>query len=41
MTGIVLFGHSSMDRFFGYGLKTDEGFKYTPGPYRKNQITLE
>ena len=29
LTGIVLFGHSSMDRFFGYGLKTSEGFKYT------------
>ena len=29
MTGIVLFGHSSMDRFFGYGLKTEQGFKYT------------
>ena len=27
--GIVLFGHSSMDRFFSYGLKTTEGFKYT------------
>ncbi len=27
--GIVLFGHSSMDRSFGYGLKTGEGFKYT------------
>jgi Domain of unknown function (DUF4260) len=27
--GIVLFGHSSMDRMFGYGLKTTEGFKYT------------
>lgn len=27
--GIVLFGHSSMDRLFGYGLKTEEGFKYT------------
>ncbi len=27
--GIVLFGHSSMDRLFGYGLKTNEGFKYT------------
>lgn len=26
---IVLFGHSSMDRMFGYGLKTNEGFKYT------------
>jgi hypothetical protein len=29
MVGIVLFGHSSVDRFFGYGLKTSEGFKYT------------
>ena len=29
LTGIVLFGHSSMDRFFGYGLKTRDGFKYT------------
>lgn len=29
LTGIVLFGHSSMDRVFGYGLKTAEGFKYT------------
>ena len=27
--GIVLFGHSSMDRLFDYGLKTEEGFKYT------------
>ena len=29
LTGIVLLGHSSMDRFFGYGLKSIEGFKYT------------
>ena len=29
MTGIILFGHSSMDRFFGYGLKLREGFKFT------------
>jgi hypothetical protein len=28
-TGIVLMGHSSMDRMFGYGLKTDQGFKFT------------
>ncbi|HMI78066.1 MAG TPA: DUF4260 domain-containing protein, partial [Ferruginibacter sp.] len=28
-TGIILFGHSSMDRMFGYGLKTNEGFKFT------------
>ncbi len=27
--GFVLFGHSSMDRFFGFGLKTPEGFKFT------------
>jgi hypothetical protein len=29
ITGIILFGHSSMDRMFGYGLKLDRGFKYT------------
>ncbi len=29
VTGIILFGHSSMDRMFGYGLKTNEGFKFT------------
>lgn len=29
IAGIVLFGHSSMDRMFGYGLKLSEGFKYT------------
>ncbi|TAH05216.1 MAG: DUF4260 family protein [Sphingobacteriales bacterium] len=27
--GIVLLGHSSMDRFFGYGLKYEQGFKFT------------
>lgn len=27
--GIVLFGHSSMDRMFGYGLKYFNGFKFT------------
>jgi Domain of unknown function (DUF4260) len=27
--GIILFGHSSMDRFFGYGLKYESGFKFT------------
>ncbi len=27
--GLTLFGHSSMDRTFGYGLKTGEGFKHT------------
>jgi hypothetical protein len=28
-TGLILFGHSSMDRMFGYGLKSDHGFKFT------------
>jgi len=27
--GIVLFGHSSQDRLFGYGLKYEKGFKFT------------
>lgn len=27
--GIILFGHSSMDRLMGYGLKTEKGFKFT------------
>lgn len=29
MAGIILFGHSSMDRMLGYGLKHFDGFKYT------------
>src|SRR3954467_7233334 len=29
LAGIILFGHSSMDRMFGYGLKTLQGFKFT------------
>lgn len=29
LAGIILFGHSSLDRFFGFGLKLQEGFKYT------------
>lgn len=29
MVGVILFAHSSMDRIFGYGLKFDQGFKYT------------
>ena len=28
-TGITLFGHSSMDRMFGYGLKYEKGFRFT------------
>ena len=29
LIGIILFGHSSMDRMWGYGLKTFDGFKST------------
>ena len=29
LTGTILFAHSSMDRLFGYGLKTFQGFRYT------------
>lgn len=27
--GIILFGHSAMDRIFGYGLKLEDNFKHT------------
>ena len=29
LSGVILFGHASMDRIFGFGLKLEEGFKYT------------
>jgi len=29
LTGLILFGHSSLDRMMGYGLKTYQGFKFT------------
>lgn len=29
LAGIILFGHSSMDRIFGYGLKYPDSFKHT------------
>lgn len=29
VAGIILFGHSSMDRMFGYGLKFNDGFGHT------------
>jgi hypothetical protein len=29
LTGIILFGHSAMDRAFGYGLKFNDNFKNT------------
>jgi hypothetical protein len=29
LAGIILFAHSSMDKMFGYGLKYENGFKFT------------
>lgn len=29
LAGLVLLGHSSLDRALGYGLKKEEGFKHT------------
>lgn len=29
LSGIILFGHSAMDRIFGYGLKYSDDFKHT------------
>lgn len=29
LIGIILFGHSAMDRIFGYGLKFKDDFKHT------------
>lgn len=29
MIGLILFGHSSMDRMFGYGLKYEDSFQNT------------
>lgn len=29
LAGIILFGHSAMDRIFGYGLKFSDNFKHT------------
>ncbi|GGF78857.1 DUF4260 domain-containing protein [Wenyingzhuangia marina] len=29
LIGIILFGHSAMDRIFGYGLKYNDDFKHT------------
>ncbi len=29
LAGLVLFGHSAMDRAFGYGLKYEDDFKHT------------
>jgi len=29
LIGVMLFSHSSFDRMLGYGLKYEQGFKYT------------
>lgn len=29
LAGVILFGHSAMDRMFGYGLKFNDNFKHT------------
>ncbi len=29
LAGLILFGHSAMDRMFGYGLKFSDNFKHT------------
>lgn len=29
LIGVIVFSHASMDRIFGYGLKYEQGFKYT------------
>lgn len=29
LSGVILFGHSAMDRLFGYGLKYPDSFKHT------------
>lgn len=29
LAGVILLGHSAMDRMLGYGLKYDDGFKHT------------
>jgi len=29
LAGVILFGHSAMDRMFGYGLKYTDDFKHT------------
>ncbi|HSZ86410.1 MAG TPA: DUF4260 domain-containing protein [Puia sp.] len=39
LSGIILFGHSSMDRMMGYGLKYETGFTFTHlGAIGKNKI---
>lgn len=38
LAGLILFGHSAMDRAFGYGLKYEDDFKHTHlGKIGKNE----
>lgn len=45
LAGLILFGHSSLDRMFGYGLKYNKGFKFTHlgevGPTRKPHPAMD
>ena len=42
LIGVILFSHAAMDRFFGYGLKYEKGFKYTHiGEIGKNSKLTE
>ena len=36
LAGLILFGHSSLDRMLGYGLKYEDGFKHTHLGYLEN-----
>lgn len=38
LTGIILFGHSAMDRTLGYGLKFNDHFKHTHLGWIGNKI---
>jgi len=38
LTGIILFGHSAMDRALGYGLKFNDHFKHTHLGWIGNRI---
>ncbi|PWL32288.1 DUF4260 domain-containing protein [uncultured Roseivirga sp.] len=39
LAGIILFGHSSLDRLFGYGLKFSDHFKHTHLGWMEEPIT--
>lgn len=41
LSGIILFGHSSMDRIFGYGLKYPDSFHHTHLGWLREVSTTE